>query len=659
MKTLQTEYNLIKEGKGFKDSFVKEAKRIYPNLIPNSSNFEQTSKILINKSIIFENQMSSQEDTSLNWFKIFNESITEAKVEEKSPTKEVVDMETRGFDYKDTKNIDNVYGQSFLDGFYTEMCESKNKDKSVEEIKNIVAKNLAKDRLYYVKDGQFGIKGLGYTTEHPGLGTPKEPKGKYKSSGYGDIDKKFLNENKSNPEVEKLLKIINTKKAGPEYKKALIDLISMAEKKSGKTINTKKEALLALDYIEPSIRELETRSVGSMVKPEGFQVGDKVKFKGMNHEVTRIVDDRIYIKNLKYSGRPDTWVKAVDLKENKIPQFKKGDKVTYLGYPGEITGVNNEMTGAISYNVAYNKGNGRTKASNIYNKGGAIKHLNDDLNESKRQVHPVVMQNMMENVKKDLYQISKSGPKSNPYYVLEKPDGSKLIDMMFDTYEDAEVYAKKKGFTTQKGLNENNRDFEGTGLIVIGRTQLDNNGITDMLDETDYYGIWDSREGYWFFPEDEETLDSLEIELSREFDRRGIDARFEGQFNESLNENKNNMIKLLDLLEGEYYDLPKKEDKKKIKKEEKKPTKKSPISDKIKEIEAQGSVAALEAKMNALEEEIQVRESKLNTITEDESLQEFINPTRVNEMEKEIKELKKAKEKYSKIYEKLTKAEKE
>jgi hypothetical protein len=472
MKTLQTEYNLIKEGKGFKDSFVKEAKRIYPNLIPNSSNFEQTSKILINKSIIFENQMSSQEDTSLNWFKIFNESITEAKVEEKSPTKEVVDMETRGFDYKDTKNIDNVYGQSFLDGFYTEMCESKNKDKSVEEIKNIVAKNLAKDRLYYVKDGQFGIKGLGYTTEHPGLGTPKEPKGKYKSSGYGDIDKKFLNENK-------------------------------------------------------------------------------------------------------------------------------------------------------------------------------------------RQVHPVVMQNMMENVKKDLYQISKSGPKSNPYYVLEKPDGSKLIDMMFDTYEDAEVYAKKKGFTTKKGLNENNRDFEGTGLIVIGRTQLDNNGITDMLDETDYYGIWNSREGYWFFPEDEETLDSLEIELSREFDRRGIDARFEGQFNESLNENKNNMIKLLDLLEGEYYDLPKKEDKKKIKKEEKKPTKKSPISDKIKEIEAQGSVAALEAKMNALEEEIQVRESKLNTITEDESLQEFINPTRVNEMEKEIKELKKAKEKYSKIYEKLTKAEKE
>jgi NADP-dependent 3-hydroxy acid dehydrogenase YdfG len=31
--------------------------------------------------------------------------------------------------------------------------------------------------------------GVGYTTEAPGLGEPKEPKGKFKSSGYGDIEK--------------------------------------------------------------------------------------------------------------------------------------------------------------------------------------------------------------------------------------------------------------------------------------------------------------------------------------------------------------------------------------------------------------------------------------------------------------------------------------
>jgi hypothetical protein len=58
--------------------------------------------------------------------------------------------------------------------------------------------------------------------------------------------------------------------------------------------------------------------------------------------------------------------------------FKVGDKVTYLGHPAEITAVNKEMTGEITYNVAYNKGQGRTKASNINLKSGAIKPLNEE-----------------------------------------------------------------------------------------------------------------------------------------------------------------------------------------------------------------------------------------------------------------------------------------
>jgi hypothetical protein len=57
----------------------------------------------------------------------------------------------------------------------------------MDQLKAIVFKNLEKDPMHYVKDGQFGVKGLGYTTEAPGLGEPKEPKGKYKASGYGDL----------------------------------------------------------------------------------------------------------------------------------------------------------------------------------------------------------------------------------------------------------------------------------------------------------------------------------------------------------------------------------------------------------------------------------------------------------------------------------------
>ena len=69
------------------------------------------------------------------------------------------------------------------------------------------------------------------------------------------------------------------------------------------------------------------------------------------------------------------------LEENK-PQFKVGDKVTYLGHPGKITGVRNEMGGGISYSVAYDKGTGRTKATNIWNKDGEIKPVNEiDIND--------------------------------------------------------------------------------------------------------------------------------------------------------------------------------------------------------------------------------------------------------------------------------------
>jgi hypothetical protein len=70
------------------------------------------------------------------------------------------------------------------------MGDPKNAKKTVDELKAIVAKNMAKDINYYHTNAFAGIKGIGYTKDAPGMGEPKEPKGKYKSSGYGDLDKK-------------------------------------------------------------------------------------------------------------------------------------------------------------------------------------------------------------------------------------------------------------------------------------------------------------------------------------------------------------------------------------------------------------------------------------------------------------------------------------
>ncbi len=189
MKSLQNQYFLVKEGKISKEHFLKQARTLFPQYVNQYSTFDNTVNTLKKKSVLSESLgVVVTKGTNKDWFSIFNENITEAaKAIEKETTKEVSDMKIRGYDYTDTKKIDNIYSYAFLEGYYTEIKDPKNQGKTVDEIKDIVAKNLAKDALHYVKNGAFGTKGIGYTDEIPGLGTPKEPKGKYKSSGYGDL----------------------------------------------------------------------------------------------------------------------------------------------------------------------------------------------------------------------------------------------------------------------------------------------------------------------------------------------------------------------------------------------------------------------------------------------------------------------------------------
>jgi len=66
------------------------------------------------------------------------------------------------------------------------------------------------------------------------------------------------------------------------------------------------------------------------------------------------------------------------------------------------------------------------------------------------------------------------------------------------------------------------------GLMVTGRTQLDNNKIGDLLDGLGLHAEWEAQHGHWFFPEDEESYGSLEALLDAEFAQHGINARFEG-----------------------------------------------------------------------------------------------------------------------------------
>jgi len=202
-KTLQQQFNLIKEGKGSKDDFLKSARRVFPEFITSLTTYNDAVTILKGKSILNEGVggVATQNPNKPDWFKIFNENLAEAVgVKDKKEygdqnTFEKIDKDVQkdldhNFDNKDPKNIDNLYGQSFLLGYLTEMWDEKNADKTVGELKAIVAKNMAKDINYYHTNASFGVKGIGYTKDSVGMGEPKAPKGKYKSSGYGDLDKK-------------------------------------------------------------------------------------------------------------------------------------------------------------------------------------------------------------------------------------------------------------------------------------------------------------------------------------------------------------------------------------------------------------------------------------------------------------------------------------
>jgi hypothetical protein len=210
-QTLQDQYLSIKEGKGHKGVFLTEAKRQFPDLIPVNADVELTAKILKDKNIINENIVGLQAINQMipskkeSFETAFETFLKEAKKKEetdkaeaKTVSKSVEKKQEHAHDNTDEKNIDNVIFDQVMMGYYAEMKDPKNADKTMEELKAIVLKNLQKDPIHYTKEGQFGVKELGYTTEHPGLGTPKEVKGKYASSGMEPVK---LNENKQTKDM--------------------------------------------------------------------------------------------------------------------------------------------------------------------------------------------------------------------------------------------------------------------------------------------------------------------------------------------------------------------------------------------------------------------------------------------------------------------------
>jgi len=94
--------------------------------------------------------------------------------------KTLENIDSHDYDYDPTvENINNVNGEELLKGVQLET--SYNSELTLEEAKELVIKNLAKDPLHYVKEGQFGVKGLGYTEAKT-----QKADGKHAASGYSE-----------------------------------------------------------------------------------------------------------------------------------------------------------------------------------------------------------------------------------------------------------------------------------------------------------------------------------------------------------------------------------------------------------------------------------------------------------------------------------------
>jgi hypothetical protein len=133
---------------------------------------------------------------------------------------------------------------------------------------------MVKDVNYYHTEASFGIKGIGYKKDVVGGGEPIEPKGKYKSSGYGDMPKTVkegLNEAKR-PSVNDQIKELEKSSQAIALEAKLTAIDEAIEKRKSK---------LALAESE----ELAEMIDQSMVKTLNKEIKELEKHKAKNQKI--------------------------------------------------------------------------------------------------------------------------------------------------------------------------------------------------------------------------------------------------------------------------------------------------------------------------------------------------------------------------------------
>ena len=337
-KTIQEQYNQIKKGKGSKELFLKEVKRNYPHMVVNSANYKQAEEILLNRSVITENLAGVVNPTkSPDWFGIFNknmEIIKEAnpsnpnryppirvaqtkeskadeavKADSKKVAKQVEDIDSHNFDNKANKdNYDTLNGQEFQLGVKFEMDKVRNTvsdaelGDAIDKAEKLVAKNLASDPLYYIKNAMFGVDKLGYTDEAPALTASKSDQ----------MEKVKLKENK-------MISLIDLMESGPLGEKPVAKKKVKKETLDSKLAEIDKQSqVVALEakiaHIDEIIEKKNTR-LSMVTEDENLsELVDKTKIKAMQREVKDLERRKMKMEKLyeKMCGKSYKKTEVVD-----------------------------------------------------------------------------------------------------------------------------------------------------------------------------------------------------------------------------------------------------------------------------------------------------------------------------------------------------------
>jgi hypothetical protein len=91
-------------------------------------------------------------------------------------------------------------------------------------------------------------------------------------------------------------------------------------------------------------------------------------------------------------------------------EYKVGDKVTYLGHPAEITKVHKDVMGRTQYSLYYDKGNGKTKVSNIMSNDDSIKPVKE---VAKKQHSLEELMKVKEKIEKKIMEMESSSKKAD------------------------------------------------------------------------------------------------------------------------------------------------------------------------------------------------------------------------------------------------------